>query len=189
MEGGQTLKCRITLSMLLLGAVLVIVVPGILANSNKTVASRDSVEIYFCTATPDTVEVPQGGNLHWVIRNKAGEDQDQDEYTVDFGNDTNNPIPGAQPVTSTQLDDKPHRVNAPKCAWSPGRSCGDFRYTLLHRKRNAPPSTRTPCTDPIVRVVHPILIGLLLQNLAISLTGLIVFILLAYVAYRTFARK
>jgi hypothetical protein len=173
-------------SLLVSAVLLVTVVPDLLANSNNSVAKQDSVEVYKCAANPDAVKVSHGGNLHWVVRNNAGEDQDQGRYNVDFGDTTNNPISGAQPTFSIQMDDKPHRVNVPDCTLFTRKGCGDRKYIL---NRGELGHTSAPCTDPIVRVIPPSLIELLVQNLAISLTGLLTFLLLAYVAYKTLARN
>lgn len=171
--------------MLLLGVVLVIVVPGILANGNSTVAKQDYVQIYGCVATPDTVIVHNGGYLHWVVPDTPS-NQDVAQYFVLFDDDKNkNPLPGAAPTVSLRQSDPKHKVMISGCTVFNSTGCADFKYSLIQRKQDG----QTTCPDPIVRVVPPSLIGMLLQNLAMSLTGLIALILLAYVAYRTFARN
>ena len=177
---------RLILPLMVLCSLLSLARP-ILANPDGTDLKRNYVEIYKCSPSPYTVEVMNGGFMHWLVKDTLPDgDTDTAQYRVHF-DPKKNPIPGPDPVTSLKLTDNPHLVNVPNCTAHDTTGCGLFPYSL---KQTKPGSLETDCKDPVVRVEPPPGDGALLANSRVRVAEIIAFvILLIFLAFILFRPK
>jgi hypothetical protein len=174
------MKRRCTFSILLSVLLLGSGVPCVLADTGASTARQDHVDVYNCVATPNTVEVPKGGYLHWDIPDTT---QDASEYFVIF-DPSNNPLPSTVPQFSLKRSDPPHLFSAPACTIFRPNAC-KFSYKL----RQHTTSSLSDCPDPNVRVVPPMLIIFLLSSPLYGAAILALIAILSYVGFRMFSRN